>query len=50
VILMIDNRKVDGLEAFRRIVRKLEPGRSVPVLVHRGGGPLFLALRVPEGK
>ncbi len=50
VILRIDTRPVKDLEAYRRITRALKGGRSVPVLVQRGGGPLFLALRVPDGK
>ncbi|HHQ42387.1 MAG TPA: DegQ family serine endoprotease [Chromatiales bacterium] len=50
VILMIDNRQVEDLDGYRRIVRHLRGGRSVPVLVQRGGGPMFLAVRVPEGK
>ncbi len=50
VILMIDNRQVEDLDGYRRIVRHLQGGRSVPVLVQRGGGPMFLAVRVPEGK
>jgi len=49
VILKIDNRWVDNASGFREVVEKLPAGRSVAVLVQRSSGPLFLALRLPEG-
>ncbi len=48
VLLMLDNRQVEGPEQLRELVAELEAGRSVPVLVQRDGGPIFLALKVPE--
>lgn len=50
VVLRINNREVTGLDAFRDLVSKLEPGKTVPILIHREGGPLFLAMKVPAGK
>ncbi|MCW8919332.1 MAG: DegQ family serine endoprotease [Gammaproteobacteria bacterium] len=47
VIVKLNNRDVADAADFRRQVAELPAGRSVPVLVLRRGGPLFLALRVP---
>ncbi|MFT5398510.1 MAG: serine protease Do [Gammaproteobacteria bacterium] len=47
VITMIDNREVSSIEDFEAIAGKLEAGRSVAMLVQRGSGPVFLAIR-PE--
>jgi len=48
VLLMLDNHEVEGPAQFRELVAALEAGRSVPVLVQRDGGPIFLAMKVPE--
>jgi serine protease Do len=48
ILLRIDNRAVDSAAGFAHLVRDLPAGKSVPVLVQRRDGPLFLALKVPE--
>ncbi len=48
VILMLNNQPVDDLAGFNRLLESLEPGRSVAVLVQRGEGRMFYALRVPK--
>ena len=48
VIVKLNNRDVENAKAFRQLVEELPSGRSVPVLVLRRSGPLFLALRVPK--
>jgi serine protease Do len=48
VILMLDNQEVADLAGFNRIVDALEPGRSVAVLIQRGDGRMFYAVRVPK--
>lgn len=48
VILMIDNEKVESAKQFRELIAKLPAGKSVPVLIQRRGGPVFLAMKVPE--
>jgi len=35
-------------EAFGEMVEAASAGRSVPVLVHRDGTPVFIALRIPN--
>jgi serine protease Do len=49
VILLVDNQKVKNARQFNELVGKLPPGKSVPVLIQRRGGPLFLAMKVPDG-
>jgi serine protease Do len=48
VIAKINNKTVSGSRQFKKLVDELPQGKSVPVLVLRRSGPLFLALRVPE--
>ena len=48
VITRLNNEAVEGVDDFRRVLTDLPRGRSVPVLVVRGGNPTFLALRVPD--
>ncbi|MFP4695410.1 DegQ family serine endoprotease [Thiohalospira sp.] len=50
VISMIAGERIRGVEHFREVVAGLEGGRQVPVLVHRGQGPRFMALEVPEAE
>lgn len=47
VIMMIDNTKIKDVRHFKDVVTGLEAGQAVPVLIHRRGSPLFLALKVP---
>ncbi|TAM11249.1 MAG: Do family serine endopeptidase [Nevskiaceae bacterium] len=35
-------------EEFDHFVQRLTPGSTVPVLVERGGGPMFLAVEIPQ--
>lgn len=48
VIVKLNNQQVESVRQFRELVESLPAGRSVPVLVVRRSGPLFLALKVPE--
>ncbi len=48
VILRIGETELQNTQQFKEIVEALKEGQSVPVLVHRGGSPLFLALKVPK--
>ncbi len=47
VIIMIDNQKIDTVEAFGEVTEELKPDKSVALLVQRRSGPVFLAIR-PE--
>ena len=45
IITMIDNHKIDSVETFETVVEDLKPGKPVALLVQRGAGPVFLAIR-----
>ena len=47
VILMLDNQPVQDPAGFNRILDAIQSGRSVAVLVQRGDGRMFHAIRVP---
>lgn len=48
IILMINNEDVKNVSQFRKLVKELPKGKSVPMLVQRGPGPMFLALKMPD--
>lgn len=48
VILMLDNKPVENLEALQRLSAALPEGRSIAVLVQRKKNSLFLALRLEK--
>jgi serine protease Do len=48
IVLMLDNRPVDDLAGFNRTVESLEAGRPVAVLIQRGDGRMFYALKIPK--
>jgi len=50
VLLLIDNEQVRDVAHLRELAARLPAGKSVPVLVQRRGGPLFLAMKLPQGE
>ena len=48
VIIKLNNKDVDDTKDFSQLVDDLPAGKSVPVLILRQNGPIFIALRVPE--
>ena len=46
VILMINNVDIENAKHFGEIAKDLPADKSVPVLVHRRGSPIFLAMKV----
>ncbi len=48
VILTINAIDVKNAKHFKEIIEKLPAGKSVPLLVQRRGGPVFLALKVKD--
>jgi len=48
ILLTIAGNEIDGPERLAEVVKRLEPGRSVPMLVQRRGQPTFLAIEVPK--
>jgi serine protease Do len=47
VILMLDHQAVPDVVTFDRLLEAIPAGRSVAVLVQRGEGRMFHAIRVP---
>jgi serine protease Do len=48
VIVMVDNINVKNAPHFKELVDGLSANKSVPLLVQRRGGPVFLALKIEE--
>jgi serine protease Do len=46
VLVSLDNRPVANPKALKELVEDLDDKAVVPVLIHRDGGPRFLALRL----
>jgi serine protease Do len=49
IVLLINNIKIKNVKHFYKLVKQLPKDKSVPVLVQRKGGPIFLALRLEDG-
>ncbi|MGR9089929.1 MAG: DegQ family serine endoprotease [Gammaproteobacteria bacterium] len=47
IILQINSQAVESTAALTEIVNNLKAGTSVPVLIQRQGGPLFMAMKIP---
>jgi len=50
VILSIDNVKVKSAKQFLDVAKELPTDKAVPVLVQRGEGAIFLAIKIKEDK
>ena len=48
IIVMMNNKNIKDIKGFKEIVKELKEGRSVPVLVQRSSGPVFLALKIMD--
>lgn len=48
IILMLNNVDVKNVNHFRQLAKDLPAGKSIPMLVQRGSGPMFLALKIAE--
>ncbi|MBL1140904.1 MAG: Do family serine endopeptidase [Proteobacteria bacterium] len=48
IILLINNIKIKGVSHFNMLINDLPKGRSIPVLIQRQGGPIFLALKIDD--
>ncbi len=47
IILMMDNITIKDVRHFKEIISQLN-ATTVPILIQRGGSPLFLALKIPS--
>lgn len=48
VMLLINNIKIKNTKHFEELVNQLPKDKSVPILIQRRGGPVFLALRLED--
>jgi serine protease Do len=48
IILSVDNKPVQDRQQFLKLANGLPAGKSVALLVQRGGSPTFLAVKVPD--
>ena len=48
VLLLINNIKVKDAEHFDEIAKDLPKDKSIPILIQRRGGPIFLALKLTD--
>jgi serine protease Do len=48
VIQQVDGKPVKNVKAFRAQIAAAPKDRSLPVLVKRGNGAMFLALKIAE--
>lgn len=48
IILLLNNIKIKDAAHFLSLAKELPIGRSIPVLIQRRGGPIFLALKLDE--
>ena len=46
VILAVNNQNVKTIDEFNKLISQFEKGRSVALLVRRGGGALYIPLRI----
>jgi serine protease Do len=50
IILSIGGDTIKDVKHYNKLVDKLPAGKTVPMLVQRGGSPTFLAVKVPEAE
>lgn len=48
VVLMINNVDVKDVRHFSELIKELPTNKSIPVLVQRRGGPIFLAMKIKD--
>ena len=48
VIMTINNQKVSNAKQFLDLAKDLPENKAIPVLVQRGQGAIFLALRIEQ--
>ena len=50
VIVSINHTKIEDAKQFKELIAELKGGQSVAVLIHRGGSPRFLAMKIPAAE
>lgn len=50
VLLLMNNIKVRDVKHFQELVSQLPQDKSIPILIQRRGGPIFLALKLSDSE
>ena len=50
IISSLNNKKITSAKQFLDIAKKLPEGKAIPVLIQRGQGAIFLALKIEKSK
>lgn len=50
ILLLINNKKVNNVKEFEKIISDLPEGKPAAILVQRRGNPIFLALRLDDSE
>jgi serine protease Do len=48
IILRINNTEIADVKQFKKLIDDLPANKSIPVLVQRRGGPIFLAMKISD--
>jgi serine protease Do len=48
IVLLINNIKIKNAKHFEELINQLPKNKSIPVLIQRRGGPIFLALKLED--
>ena len=48
IIMSIDNQKINNAKQFLDIAKELPANKAIPVLVQRGEGAIFLAVKIEQ--
>jgi len=48
VVLKFNNKDVEDIKQFKKLVKDAPDGKSVSLLILRRGSPIFLALKITE--
>lgn len=48
IVLKLDNKDVKDAKQFEDVVAKLPKGKNIAVLIHRGSGPTFVAIKIED--
>ena len=48
IMLLINNEKIQDSQHFEQLVKSLPKDKSIPILIQRRGGPIFIALKLSD--
>ena len=48
ILLKLNYKDINSVTEFKRVLKSLPKGKSVPVLIQRKKSPIFLAIKIPE--